>query len=100
MSKKVQRLTQKRNNKIKDSLHKISKCIQNYCVDLNVSRLIVGYNKQWKTNISLGKKTNQKFVQVPYNTFLNMLQYKLEDIGIILEITEESYTSKCSFLDK
>jgi len=29
-----------------------------------------------------------------------MLKYKLYDIGIILEITEESYTSKCSFLDK
>jgi len=46
VSKRTQRLTQKRGNKIKDSLHKISKYIQNYCVDLDVSRVIMGYNKQ------------------------------------------------------
>lgn len=82
ISKRTQRLTQKRNNKLKDNLHKISKYVQNYCIDLNISRVIIGYNKQWKTNINLSKKTNQKFVQIPYLTFITMLTYKLKDIGI------------------
>ena len=28
-----------------------------------------------------------------------MIQYKAEDVGIDVILTEESYTSKCSFLD-
>jgi putative transposase len=59
----------------------------------------MGYNKEWKTNINLGKINNQKFNSIPYYKFKEMLRYKLEEIGIKFTINEESYTSKCSSLD-
>lgn len=57
------------------------------------------YNKEWKQGISIGKVNNQNFVGIPYYKLLNMLSYKCEMHGISFSITEESYTSKCSFLD-
>ena len=47
----------------------------------------------------MDKKTNQKFVEIPYAQFKKMLEYKCELYGINLILTEESYTSKCSFID-
>ena len=43
----------------------------------------------------MGKKTNQKFVQIPYLKLIEYLKYKCDLVGINLITTEESYTSKC-----
>ena len=43
--------------------------------------------------------TNQKFVQIPFNTFMYMITYKAQMKGIKVIQREESYTSKCSFMD-
>ena len=48
----------------------------------------------------MGKRNNQQFVCIPHARFIEMLAYKAELVGIQVLITEESYTSKCSFLDK
>ena len=61
--------------------------------------LVVGSNKQWKRGIKLGKKTNQNFVSIPYYKFKSMLKYKCRMYGIYYIEREESYTSKCSFID-
>lgn len=45
------------------------------------------------------KRTNQNFVQIPHARFIAMLTYKAELVGMRVEITEESYTSKASLLD-
>jgi transposase len=47
----------------------------------------------------MGKHTNQTFVCIPHARFIEMLTYKAELVGIQVEVTEESYTSKASFLD-
>ena len=47
----------------------------------------------------MGKRNNQNFVAVPHARFIEMLAYKAELVGIQVKITEESYTSKASFLD-
>ena len=96
-TKNMQNLTDKRMNKIDYYLHCVSKYIVNYCIAFNVSIVVVGYNKTWKQNINLGSQ-NQSFVGIPYNSFINKLHYKLEKAGIKLLLTEESYTSKASFL--
>ena len=59
----------------------------------------MGENSFWKTRVDLGKKHNQEFVQIPHATFLEMLTYKAEAKSIRVIVTEESYTSKASFLD-
>ena len=64
-----------------------------------VSKLVVGYNKEWKQEINIGSKNNQSFVSIPFRKILDILRYKLEDNGIEYKEQEESYTSKASYLD-
>jgi putative transposase len=99
-SKRINKLINKRNNKINDYLHKSSRYIINHLVSNNVNTLIIGNNKEWKQEINIGKANNQNFVNIPHSTFIQMLEYKAKLVGINIIIREESYTSKCSFLDK
>jgi putative transposase len=98
ISKRIQRLTLKRNNKICDYLHKTSKFIINYCIKNNIGNIVIGKNNDWKQNINLGRINNQKFVNIPFNKLIYMIQYKAEESGISVIIQEESYTSKCDAL--
>lgn len=98
-SKRIQRIAQKRINKINDYLHKTSRVFVNYLVSKRITDVVIGYNKEWKQRINIGHVNNQKFVSIPFNTLLQMLSYKCQLEGINLITNEESYTSKCSFLD-
>ena len=89
----------KRNFKIDDYLHKASKYLVNHLVSNDIPILVIGYNKGWKQDINIGKVNNQKFVQIPHSKFIDMIKYKCDKVGINVIITEESYTSKCSFKD-
>ena len=96
---RIKRLHNKRNNKVKDFMHKVSREITSQLVSNGVTTLVVGYNTGWKQDVNLGKKTNQKFVQIPFLMLLNMLRYKCALAGILVVDRSEAYTSKCSFLD-
>lgn len=98
-SKRIQSITNKRNNKVLDYLHKSSRKLVNFLVSNNISTLVVGYNEEWKQDINLGKRNNQSFVNIPFYTLIKQLEYKCKLEGINFILTEESYTSKCSFLD-
>nr|DAK44531.1 MAG TPA: endonuclease [Herelleviridae sp.] len=98
-SKRIKSITNIRNNKVKDYLHKSSRKIVNFLVSNKISTLIIGYNEEWKQNINLGRTNNQSFTNIPFYTFINQLDYKCKLEGINVILTEESYTSKCSFLD-
>jgi putative transposase len=98
-SKKIKKLTEKRNNKINDYLHKVSRLLVNYLVSKDISKIVVGKNDGWKQDINIGKKNNQNFVQVPFNKLIQMIKYKSLLEGIELIEINEAYTSKCSFLD-
>ena len=98
-SRRIKSLTDKRNNKIKDYLHKSSTIVVNHLISNDLNTLIIGKNKGWKQDINIGKRNNQSFVQIPHAVFISMLEYKCKLRGINTVITEESYTSKCSFLD-
>ena len=98
-SKRIQRLTNRRNNKIKDYIHKISCSIVEYMKANNLNTLFVGKNNGWKDSINIGKTNNQNFVSIPYNMLIQMLDYKCKLAGINMVIVNEAYTSKCSFID-
>lgn len=98
-SNSIVKLTQKRNNKIKDYMHKASNKIVNHLVSNQISLLVIGYNKNWKQDTNIGKRNNQNFVQIPFLSFVNMLKYKCQLQGISVQTVEEAHTSKCSFLD-
>jgi len=99
-SRKLTRLTNKRNNKIEDYFHKSLRIVVDCLVKNNVSDLVVGYYKEWKQDINIGKRNNQNFVQIPFYKYIQMLEYKCKLEGIGFHTREESYTSKYSALDR
>ena len=98
-SKRLLEFTEKRNRKVKHFMHVVSKSVVDYCTQNNIDTLVCGYNQEWKQEVHLHKKENQKFVAIPYETFINMLIYKCENVGVRFILAEESYTSGTSFID-
>lgn len=98
-SKRLRRLEMKRIMKIKDHLHKTSRRIVELMYNNNIGTCFIGHNYGWKNEVEMGKRNNQNFVSIPYSLLINMLKYKIEERGGQLIEINESYTSKCSFLD-
>ena len=89
----------KRSRRITDALHKLSSHLVNQFVSYKIDTVVFGHNLGQKQDIKLGSVTNQNFVQLPFYQLISLLKYKCELQGIRFITTEESYTSKCSFLD-
>ena len=98
-SRRIDRLTIKRNNKVDYYLHTASRYIVNRLVTHQITDLIIGKNDNWKQSVNLGAKTNQSFTSIPHAKFISQLIYKCQLVGIKVHTVNESYTSKCSFLD-
>jgi len=98
-SKRIISLSNKRNRKIDDYLHKSSRFIIDYCEKNSIDTIIIGNNPQWKQKAGMGKVNNQNFVSIPFKKLINQIKYKGEEKGINVKIVKESYTSKASFLD-
>jgi putative transposase len=95
----MEQITNKRNRRIDHYLHAASKRIIDFLVEQGVGTVIIGKNPLWKQGCSMGRRSNQNFVQIPHARFIEMLTYKAALVGIQVEVREESYTSKASFLD-
>ena len=97
-SNNIKRIIFKRNNIITNYIHHASRSIINYCLKNNIGTIVIGHNKEWKQGNSMGKKNNQNFIQIPFNTLIHQVQYKAEEVGIEVIVTEESYSSKVDHL--
>lgn len=97
-SKYLRFLNNRRNLWIDDKIHKISRWIINFCINNNIGNIVIGLNKGWKQDINLGKRNNQKFVEIPFSELIDKISYKGKLIGINVQTTEESYTSKVDHL--
>mgnify|MGYP004633054867 CR=1 FL=1 len=97
-TKRINALYGKRDKYFEDVFHKVSRQIVDVLVEKNIGTLAVGYNVGWKQNADMGKKNNQKFVQLPFARLTSYLSYKCKLAGIDLIEHEESYTSKCDAL--
>ena len=111
-SHRIKRLTSKRARRMDDYMHKASRYIVRYCVQNDVSKIIIGKNRLWKQDLneqdkrkkpevsaSTRKRNHQNFVQIPFDRFIRMISYKAREHGIAVILTEESYTSGTSFID-
>jgi len=99
-TKRMERMTNKRNRRMDHYLHTASRWIVDDLVAHGIGTLVIGKNEGWKQEANMGKRTNQNFVSIPHARFVSMLTYKAELAGITVIVTEESYTSKASFLDR
>jgi putative transposase len=99
VTKQMERITNTRNRRIDHYLHTASKHIIDFLVENEVGTIIIGKNPLWKQEVNNGRRNNQNFVSIPHARFIDMLTYKATLVGIQVEVREESYTSKASFLD-
>lgn len=96
---RMRRLMNGRINRINDYFNKSVKIIIDKCIENNVTTLVIGYNKEQKQSINIGKVNNQNTVMIPLYRFRQKLQYQCELHGIKYCPQEESYTSKANSLN-
>lgn len=89
----------KRSRVIDNYLHNASALIVSNLLLAGVTDLVIGYNDGWKQECSMGRVNNQSFNAIPHARFVELLRYKAELAGITVVLTEESYTSRASFID-
>lgn len=97
-TKRIMALYAKRDKYFGDVFHKVSRQIVDVLVEKRIGTLTVGYNVGWKQSTDMGKRNNQKFVQLPFARLTSYLGYKCKLAGIDFIEHEESYTSKCDAL--
>lgn len=97
---RMAKLVEKRNNKVKDYLHKASRKVIELAVKNNIGTIVIGHNKNQKQGSGMGKRNNQSFASIPFYIFIQMIEYKARLAGIRVVAVEESYTSGTSYLDK
>ncbi|MCI3281895.1 RNA-guided endonuclease TnpB family protein, partial [Synechococcus sp. PCC 6717] len=98
-SKRLAQLTEKRNRQIRDAVNKAARIVIDHCTRNRIGRIVFGWNPRQKDGSNLGKKTNQKFVQIPTARLKERIAQLAEQYGIEFVETEESYTSQASFVD-
>lgn len=98
-SKRITQLTNKRNRKVDDYMHKASKMIVGIAKVQDITKIVIGLNEGWKQNLNVGKKTNRHFTAVPHSAIVAKIAYKGLLDGTEVLKTQEAYTSKCSALD-
>ena len=98
-SHKLQNITNRRNAAVNDYIHRATHVVVKTCLENHISKVVVGDVTKSLNCLKLGKKTNQNFINLSLGQFVDKLSYKLGSHGIKLEVTNESYSSKASFVD-
>lgn len=93
------RITEKRNRQVRDAINKAARLVINHCLQNRIGHIVFGWNEGNKDGINIGTKNNQELVQIPTARLKNRIQQLCKENGIQFTETEESYTSKTSFLD-
>ena len=98
-SKSIHRLWSRRTWILKTKIHQMTAFLATLFDEMQIEKVFIGKNTGWKQKLPFGKKVKQRFAFLPYETFIEQLQYKCKLRGITVITQEESYTSKASFLD-
>jgi putative transposase len=95
---RMQKIRLRQYNRVYNYLHNASKIVVDYCKKHEIGRIIIGYNKQWKTGMKVSKRFRKNFNPIPFYTLVKMIKYKAELVGIEVITTKEAYTSQtCAF---
>lgn len=91
-------ITEKRNRQMRDAVNKAARLVIDHCIKHSIGTVVFGWNQGQRQEAQLGK-TTQSFVQIPTAKLKERVRQLCEYYGIRFVETEESYTSKTSFLD-
>ena len=95
----LDKLTGKHNRQIRHAVNKAARMVITHCLEHGIGTVVFGWNQGQKDGANMGRKTNQKFVQIPTAKLKARIAQLCETHGIIFVEQEESYTSKASALD-
>jgi lycopene cyclase CruP len=98
-SKQLARITEKRNRQTRDAVNKAGRLVIDHCLEHKIGTVVFGWNQGQTQGINLGSKTNQSFVQIPTAKLKDRIAQLCEQYDLRFVETEESYTSKASFVD-
>ena len=98
-SQSIHRLWSRRSWILRTKIHQMTAFLATLFGEMQIEKVFIGKNNNWKQNLPFGKKVKQRFAYLPYETFIKQLQYKCKLRGVTVITQEESYTSKASFLD-
>jgi len=98
-SNRLAAITEKRNRQMRDAVNKVARLVIHYCLEHQIGTVVFGWNQGQKKNASMGKKENQKFVQVPTAKLKDRIAQLCKQYRIEFVETEEANTSAASFLD-
>ncbi len=98
-SKQLARITERRNRQMRDAVNKAARLVVNHCLEHGIGTIVFGWNPDQKRSANMGKKTNQKFVQIPTSRLKERIKQLCEQYGLRFVETEESYSSQASFVD-
>lgn len=107
-TKAIQKLKYKTDNKLRDTVHKVTKLYLDYCLQNNISTVYYGDLDNCTRNTKQQNRGNsfvrQKLSQWNYGQIIQQLENKLSRYGIKLVKVKEYYTSKkcpvCKELNK
>lgn len=91
-------ITEKRNRQMRDAVNKAARLLVDHCIKHHIGTVIFGWNQGQRQEATLGK-TTQSFVQIPTAKLKERIKQLCFEHNIKFVETEESYTSKASFLD-
>ena len=96
ISKAIQNLWRKRDEQIRNLLGYYANRLIEEFVSLNVSKLIIGKNKEQKNGIDLHSKLeNRNFCMIPFNKLIEILKYKCQENGIELHLLASEVGRLC-----
>ena len=99
-SKRLDAISRKRDERIRDFFCKCAHYICRRAVKDGVEVIVIGHNKGIKDGVGFRKKDNQNFVCIPELKLIGILEHTAVRYGIPVVVTEESYTSKASAVDR
>lgn len=106
LNRTKRRLMERTNRRIKDLNHKITTSTINWCIEHNVSTIVIGDLSGIAQNTKgrLARSVRQKISQWSFYKQKEYLQYKAQRVGIEVVEISEAYTSKtcprCGTLNK
>ena len=102
LTKRIKRLYDRKNKRIKLALHRATRTIVDYCLSHDVSKVIIGDLSgllETKKEFATSKERhrfNQNVRVINFSNIYRLLDYKLKLVGVELIKVKEAYSSSCS----
>lgn len=98
-SKRLDAISRKRDNQIRDFFYKSARYIVDYCVRNQVGAIVFAQNTLLTQGPCVGAGPDPQFLPIPYANFWRILTNTAKKSGIPVAAVEGTYTSRASLID-